>query len=109
MTMTPTTLPTTVELTGAELLAVSELAQIRRTLAELEDRQKEIRGALLARMDSVGATAGVHGGAVVVTIVESTRPNVSAKKVQDEFPEVWAAIGTTTTFRSVRPNSPSIV
>lgn len=108
MTMTPTSIPSTVELTGAELLAVAELATIRRTLDELEARQKLIRAGLLAKMDAAGATAGTADGAIVVNIVESSRPVISAKLIRDDFPSIWAEFGKVTTFRSVRPAAPSV-
>jgi len=108
MTMTPTSIPTTVALTGAELMAVAELATIRRDLAALEDRQKAIRAGLLAKMDSVGATAGTADGTIVVTVVESSRAVVSANLVRDTFPEFWDVHGKVTTFRSVRPAAPSV-
>jgi predicted phage-related endonuclease len=108
MTMTTTSIPTTVELTGPELMAVSELAQIRRTLKDLEDRQKEIRGALLAKLDGAGATEGTADGVSVVKVVDSSRPNISPTKVQSLYPDVWAELGTVTHFRSVRPNAPSV-
>lgn len=108
MSIISTTIPAVYELTGSDLMAVAELAQIRRTLDTLEDRQKVIRAALLERLDAAGATIGMSAGSKVLHVVESTRPNVSANKVRSFYPEVWEAIGTETTFRSIRLDAPSV-
>ena len=99
----------TVELSGTDILAIAELAEARRVVAKLEERQKAIRAALLAKLDAAGATVGTIDGNKAVSIVESSRPVLSANKVRDLYPAVWAELGTVTEFRSIRLDAPSIV
>lgn len=100
--------PNAVELDGFDLMAVAELASLRREMAAMEDRQKAVRAALMEKLDTAGATEGFAGGVKVVSIVESTRPVISANKVRDLFPAVWDELGTTTSFRSIRLDAPSV-
>ena len=109
MSITTTPISTVVELDGQDLMHVAELAQIRRTLAVIEDRQKAVRAALMAKLDDVGATVGMSHGVKVVSIVESARPVISANLIRDSFPTIWDEYGKVTEFRSIRMESPSIV
>ena len=96
-----------IELDSSDIMAVAELAEIRRTLEVIEERQKAVRAAIMAKLDAAGAAVGTISGDKVVSIVESVRPVISAKKVMVEFPEVWEILGTETEFRSLRVNAPS--
>lgn len=92
---------TTVVVTDEVAQKAAEMAFIRAERSELKRREDTLRTELLAALDGaeVGLTAS---GALVAEVTTSERVNVDRNKLEALYPEVFAAVRSTTSVVTVK-------
>jgi putative phage-type endonuclease len=90
----------TVDLDDAVALAVSNLREIKKQQADLEDKRALAEQQIQAALGE--AEDGTYNGATVVTWRAQQARNIDRAKLRDEWPSVYADVETTTTIRVLR-------
>lgn len=85
-----------VELTEEVAVAVNELVRLRATIKQYEDLKSQYEEVIYAVLGE--GDTGTHNGATVIKVQGRDRVNVSAKTLEEKFPEVFEQVHTETHY-----------
>lgn len=68
--------------------AIAELAQVRSIIKGLQERESDLRDSVIAGMGN--AEVAVFRNQAIARLTQVTRTTVDSKKLQEQYPEVFA-------------------
>jgi predicted phage-related endonuclease len=68
--------------------AISELAQVRSIIKGLQERESELRDTVIVGMGD--AEVAVFRNQAIARLTQVTRTTIDSKKLQEQYPEVFA-------------------
>lgn len=80
---------TTKTITTATAEAIAELAQVRSTIKELQERESALRDSVIEGMGD--SPLAVFRGQTIAKLAQVTRTTIDSKKLAESFPEAFEA------------------